>query len=64
MNDFTKEYLSTRYDDDSVNYILENNNLRSFKEYCTCGAFSKEIIRHQSFCHQQQEVMKWKKNNE
>jgi hypothetical protein len=61
MTDFKKEENLKKYDQDSIDYIV-NHNLTSIKEYCTCGAFSKEFIRHQSYCPQQQEVMKWKNN--
>lgn len=64
MNDFTKEYLETRYDKNSVKYILAHKNMRSFKEYCNCGAFAKDFIKHQSYCNQEQEVIRWINENE
>lgn len=66
MNDFTKEELEKilkRYDKNSVRYILDNN-ISSFKKHCTCGAFEKKFIKHQSCCPQEQEVIEWINNHE
>jgi hypothetical protein len=62
MNDFTKEELDMMYDKKTVAYILSSNR-RSFKEYCTCGGYSKQIIRHMPYCPQEEEVQEWAKDN-
>lgn len=63
MNDFTKDELEKIYDKNSVRYIL-SNNIRSFKEYCTCGGYANNFITHQPYCPQEQEVIRWINNHE
>lgn len=58
MNDFTKEEIIKRYDSNSVKYIL-TKNIRSFEQYCTCGAYANDVIRHTSYCPQELEVQRF-----
>ena len=63
MNDLTKEELESMYDKKTIRYILANN-IRSFKEHCTCGGYAQSVVRHQDYCPQEQEVIMWVNNNE
>ena len=62
MNVFTKVELNKIYDKKTVAYILSGNR-KSFKKNCTCGGYAKQIIRHMSYCPQEQEVQDWAKDN-